>query len=41
MIVADLADGRYLAGQLGVSEPGIHSVARNGAEVTVIVPGTG
>jgi capsular polysaccharide biosynthesis protein len=38
VVVADLSGGAYLAHLLGVSDPGIHNVTRDGANLVVVMP---
>ena len=38
VVVADLSGGAYLARLLGVSDPGIHNVSRNGANLVLVLP---
>ena len=38
VVVADLSGGAYLARLLGVSDPGIHNVSQNGANLVVVLP---
>ncbi len=41
VVVADLSGGAYLARRLGVRDPGIHKVSRNGANLVMIRPEPG
>jgi capsular polysaccharide biosynthesis protein len=38
VVVADLSGGAYLARRLGVSDPGIHNVTQDGANLVVFMP---
>ena len=38
VVVADLSGGAYLARRLGVSDPGIHNVTQDGANLVVFIP---
>ena len=38
VVVADLSGGAHLARLLGVSDPGIHKVSQNGADLVVVLP---
>ena len=38
VVVADLSGGAYLARLLGVSDPGIHNVSWNGADLVLVLP---